>query len=205
MKIKICGLTSLKDAKFAFENGADLLGFVFYKKSPRYAKPADVKEIIAALPKSAVTVGVFVNETNESMTEIAKFTGLSVLQLHGDEPVEQLRNLGNIDVIKAISLTCMDDLKLIPIYDDFGMLIDSPSDQFGGTGVVGNWDLAQRAALDRDVFLAGGLKPDNIERAIELVRPYGVDVSSGVEIRKGVKDPNKVREFIENARRSSIG
>ena len=201
MKIKICGITNAIDARNAVENGADFIGFVFYKDSPRYVAPADVKSIITRLPADTLTVGVFVNETNENMIAISRFCRLHTLQLHGQESVKQIAELKNIGVIKAFSPRSEQDLKQLQAFSAYTILIDSPSDKFGGSGKTGNWDLARKVSLCYKTFLAGGLTCENVEKAIKIVNPYGVDVSSGVEKEKRIKDPDKVRSFIEIIRK----
>ena len=202
MKVKICGITNLDDAKFALDNGADLLGFIFYPKSPRYVTPHSAKQIIAALPNGTETVGVFVNESNGSMLDIKSETGVRILQLHGQEPPDQVAKLNGEKIFKALPLQADSDLKMVRDFPGATILIDTPSAKHGGTGIVGNWELAKRAANMVDAILAGGLNPDNVSEAIRQVRPAGVDVSSGVEQEKGKKDPEKVRRFIEAARKA---
>ena len=198
MKIKICGITNLSDAKCALENGADLIGFILYQKSPRYVSPESVKEILSQLPTATTAVGVFVNEATSMMQEIYQFCGLSMLQLHGLEPPRQLEQLKPIKVLRSISLQTPDDLGNLRNYSPYRFLVDTPSEHFGGTGKVANWKLAHKAAKAKKIFLAGGLNPENVVQAIREVRPYGVDVSSGVEKAKGVKDHRILKNFIYN-------
>ena len=200
MKIKICGLTNIDDALCAVEHGADLLGFVFYKPSPRAVSPEQAKKIIKALPIEAIKVGVFVNESIENMLNISNFCSLNILQLHGTESVEKIQKLKQISVIKAFSLKKEDDLERLSCFSNYRILIDTPSKSFGGTGLVGNWSLAKKVASQYQIFLAGGLTPQNVADAIKAVNPYGVDVSSGVEKEKGIKDKAKVQAFINEAR-----
>ena len=200
MQIKICGITNIVDARGAIEHGADLIGFVFYRDSPRYVPPETAKNIIEQLPVGTATVGVFVNETNETMLAISRLCGLHTLQLHGQESIQQISQLKNINVIKAFALRTEEDIKQLQTFYAYTMLIDSPSDKFGGSGKTGSWELAKTVSSRYKIFLAGGLTCENIEKAIRIVNPYGVDVSSGVEKNKGIKDPEKVQRFIEIVR-----
>ena len=197
MKVKICGITNVFDARFAIESGADLIGFVFYKRSPRYVSPSTVKDILKKIPQDSVTVGVFVNEISETMVSIYRFCGLHTLQLHGQESLNQVEQLGGINLIKAFALNTEHDLKQLEKFRDYTLLIDSPSNEYGGTGKTANWELARTAASNYRIFLAGGLNSENVADSIRVVKPYGVDVSSGVEKVKGVKDSMKVKNFIE--------
>lgn len=204
VRIKICGITNLNDALVAVEYGADALGFVFYPKSPRFVTSDTAKSIISALPPFVMSVGVFVDTNREEIERISSQVGLDVIQLHGSEPPEMC-NL-NKKVIKAIKVKERADFKLLDSYKNkvSAFLLDSYSPHLlGGTGEVFNWDIAVEAKRFGRIILAGGLTPDNIEEAIRKVRPYGVDVSSGVEgDRKGRKEHKKLRLFIERARRA---
>ena len=200
IKVKICGLTNLADAKCALDYGADLIGFVFYKASPRSTTPERVREIIRSLPPDTQTVGVFVNETTANMRAIKELCGLKFLQLHGDETMAQLEEFQPVQILKALSVAKESDLEKLSQYSKYRILVDSPSANHGGSGKPGNWELAARAAKLSDIYLAGGLNPENITRAIHTVKPYGVDVSSGVEKEAGLKDWSKVQEFIKKVR-----
>ena len=200
-KVKICGITSPEDALIAVEAGADALGFVFYKESPRHIFPEEAARIINLLPPFIQTVGLFVNEAPEVVNQVSRNCRLGLVQLHGDETPEGCRKIEQ-RVIKAFrvrSLTCLDPI------DDYrisGCLLDAYSPSFyGGTGKSFNWEIA-REAMTRGhrIVLAGGLTPDNVAEAIRQVRPYAVDVSSGVESAPGKKDADKVRQFIRNAK-----
>ncbi len=205
MQIKICGITSLADAQCAVDAGTDLLGFVFYPKSPRYVPPDTARTIIKALPETIEAVGVFVNEANTMMREIAARVNLKALQLHGDEASEQVRDLiaTGMSVIKAVAIHNEAGLDRLRDFPGCRMLIDTPSPKYGGTGNTGDWDLAREASARHDIFLAGGLTPENVAAAIAHVHPAGIDVSSGVERAKGLKDHQKVRSFINTARQAS--
>lgn len=200
VKIKICGITNLEDALLAVDAGADALGFVFYKESPRHILAEQAAAIIRHLPPFVQTVGLFVNEALETVNETADLCGLDIIQLHGDESPEFCASVRR-RVIKAIRVkdgTCLDSMK---DYRVAAFLLDawSPS-AFGGTGRTFNWEIAASAAKSKRIVLAGGLTPDNVADAVRQVRPYAVDVSSGVESEPGRKDLKKLQKFIEAAR-----
>ena len=201
IKVKICGTTSLKDAFLAVESGADAIGFIFYKMSPRNISQKEAKEIILQLPPFIETVGVFVNETSDKINRIAEQCKLNSIQLHGEESPALCRRVKR-KVIKAFRVKNADSLKSIASYDVSGFLLDSYNDvSKGGTGQVFDWNLALRVKKQGPVILAGGLNPYNIFTAIHRVKPYGVDVCSGVEKSPGIKDHEKIREFIKSVRR----
>jgi len=200
MKIKICGITNLPDAQHVIDCGVDMIGFIFYKESPRYISPQDAKDIIKKLPSEFNTVGVFVNDNNKSMCEIAEFCGIKTLQFHGHEKVEQLNEITSFDVVKALTVITEDDLKKVSVFAEYPVLIDSRSDTFGGSGKCADWKLASSAASIGKVILAGGLTPENVVNAVNIVKPFAVDVSSGVEKSKRYKDHTKIRVFIDNIR-----
>lgn len=194
--VKICGITNLDDALDAVEFGADLLGFNFYPDSPRYIEPPRAREIFQEIPQDIKKVGVFVNADHEGVINLACELGLDFLQFHGDETPEYCNRMGR-PWFKAFRLQDESSLGPIPQYESPWLLVDAYVEKaFGGTGVVSNWDLAIKAKKYGELFLSGGLKTDNIELAIRTVKPYGVDVASGVESRPGVKDRKKLEEFI---------
>lgn len=201
--IKICGIRNAKDAEAAVAAGADALGFVFYRKSPRYIQPEEAALIISSLEKPPVTVGVFVDEDPEFMQDIGKCVGLDALQLHGHESPEICRRITGFKVFKAIRVSVSQDLigasDYLPLVDK--ILFDShvPGEQ-GGTGI--HFDHHWLQSIKHPYILAGGLNPDNVGTAIKKLLPYGVDVSSGVEHSPGVKDHQKIRRFIEVVRLS---
>ena len=204
VKVKICGITNLDDALFAAESGADALGFVFWKKSPRFVEPAIVKAIVKALPPFVSCVGVFVDEEASRANEIARQAGLSCVQLHGSETPEFCGGM-ELRVIKAFRIKQGADVSSLSAYDVSAFLLDTYSEGApGGTGKVFDWDCAIEAKKYGKVILAGGLTPGNIEEALRKVGPYGVDVSSGVESSKGKKDWVKVKEFIRLVRGSDM-
>jgi len=200
VKVKICGITNWTDAKRAVEGGAEFLGFNFYTGSARYVTPAKARRIVARLPKGVSAVGVFVNETEEKIMEIARKVKLDRLQLHGDESAEMVARLGrSFPVIKAIrvrkSLRAA-ELRLFPSAS--ALLLDGfDRGQRGGTGKTFDWKIARRVKTGARIFLAGGLTPENVGEAIEAARPYAVDVCSGVEARPGKKDPARMKKLLQ--------
>ena len=202
VKVKICGITNVDDALAASDLGADALGFVFYKESPRYVSPDQAKEIILRLPPFITTVGVFVDMPLSEVEGIMRHTSLDAVQLHGHELPEACV-LGR-RVIKAIRVRELSDLAPLQHYRVSAFLLDTYTrESFGGTGQIFNWDIALDAKQFGKIILAGGLNPDNVDKAVRWVRPYGVDVSSGVEERKGKKDHRKMGLFIEKAKGAS--
>lgn len=205
MKIKICGITRLADAEIAVTAGVDLLGFIFYPSSTRAVAPETVRDIICSLPESMEKVGVFVNESPEKIREIARFCGLNRVQLHGQEPPEMLAELAEFSPLKAVAPRELADLSAVADYVPFSLLVDTPCEAHGGSGKVGNWTLAGECARRWPIFLAGGLRPENVAAAITAVQPVGVDVSSGVEAAPGCKDPERIRRFIQEVRQAEGG
>jgi len=204
MKIKICGITNLEDAKGAVAAGADALGFVMYRKSPRWVDLSLVKGIVKELPPFVLPVGVFVNEEAGTVRALMDECGFALAQLHGDESPLYCQHLGR-PALKALRLKDRDTILTLAGFQGQanvrGFVIDAYSDQaYGGTGQTVDWALAQEVARSAPIILAGGLTPENVAEAIKTVRPYGVDVSSGVEKTPGKKDPDKVKAFIEAAR-----
>lgn len=202
MKVKICGITSIDDALHASACGADALGFVFYAQSPRRVTPEQARAIIAALPPFVVTVGLFVNETPQTIRAVAADCGLDVIQLHGDEGPEDC-DFAPWRTIKALRVKDEQSLADHVAFTTSALLLDAwVKEAYGGTGHIFNWQLAAEVASQRPVILAGGLTPDNVATAIRHVRPYGVDVSSGVESSPGRKDPARVEDFVRMAKES---
>lgn len=204
IKVKVCGITNAEDAQAAVDAGADALGFIFYEKSPRYVVPAVATRIIAELPPLVMPVGVFVNEGLATVRSIMDTCGLAMAQLHGDEHASYCRELSR-PAIKALRLKDRTSLLAVAEYQGRGgvrgFIIDSSSEMaYGGTGQVADWALAADVAKSTRILLAGGLTPANVAEAIRTVRPYGVDVSSGVESAPGKKDHTKVRAFLEAVR-----
>ena len=199
VKVKVCGMTSLKDALVAVEVGADAVGFIFYKKSPRSVTMKTVREIVLELPPFVDTVGVFVDETAEQINKIADYCNLDIIQLHGDESPTFCKKIRR-KVIKAFRIKDMQSVKKISNFQVSGFLLDTFSENLhGGTGKVFDWNLALPAKKFGPVIMAGGLTPNNVQQAVRQIRPYGVDVCSGVESEPGIKDHKKVRAFLKNA------
>jgi len=203
MKVKICGITNLEDALLAAEAGADALGFVFFSASPRHVSPELAAAIIRQLPPFVQSVGLFVNESLTTITEISSHCSLDIIQLHGEES-PQFCDAISRRVVKAFRVKDVTSLEALRDYRTAAFLLDawSPS-AHGGTGRTFNWEIAASAAASGRIVLAGGLNPGNVAAAVRQVRPYAVDVSSGVESAPGIKDPILVREFIRNAKEST--
>ncbi len=207
-RIKVCGITNIDDALYAAELGADALGFIFYPKSPRYVLTAAVKEITDRLPPFVTTVGVFVNEEKEKIEEIVDKAGITLLQLHGDESPEFCASFdkGVIKairgVIKAIRIDKDFEAASLRDYDVDGFLLDTyDKGLYGGTGRTFDWNIAIEAKNFGRIILSGGLNPENVNEAVEIVNPYAVDVGSGVEKEPGKKDREKLKRFIFNVTR----
>ena len=199
-KVKICGITNLDDALAAVEFGADAIGFGFVPNTPRYIESAKAAEIIARLPPFVTTVGLFVNDSQEHIKQIANQCKLNVLQLHGQESPDFCLQF-NRKVIKAFRVKDQESLTVLPKYTVSAYLLDTyVKGTMGGTGVTFDWRLALDAKKYGPVILAGGLNPENVAKAIQQVCPYGVDVSSGVEAKPGKKDHGKIKDFIAAAK-----
>ncbi len=215
--IKICGITNLEDARAAIDAGADMLGFNFYRPSPRFIEPSHAREIIEALelelehsPKATMMVGVFVNEGSpEALVRIAEESGIYAAQLHGDESAEYYKTVkqtwrDGLLIIKALRVGANFDPQHVRMYEADAIMLDSFHTQLrGGTGRVIDWSVARRA---REVFprliLAGGLSPENVSEAIAEVQPYAVDACSSLESWPGRKDPERVKAFVRAVRSS---
>ncbi|MBL8206297.1 MAG: phosphoribosylanthranilate isomerase [Blastocatellia bacterium] len=195
VKLKVCGITNYEDACAAIDAGAEFLGFNFYAPSPRYIAPEAAREIIEKLPPEIINVGVFVNEARpELVHQKMMMSGTSVAQLHGDENEMYCRIVGASRVIKALRIGRAFDLETLTGFPASAFLIDAfDTKLFGGTGKTSNWEIARDIAQTANVFLAGGLTPENIGDAIRQVRPYAIDVNSGVEIYPGRKDKGKLQ------------
>ena len=213
MKIKICGITNLEDALVAIDSGADMLGFNFYSKSPRYLTPEACTKIQSSIinrQSLIVTVGVFVNSPVDEIVATLDHCGLHLAQLSGDEPASDLEKLGQ-RAYKALrlrdpQLAAALVASLPPRAEPPACLLDGHiPGQYGGTGQTADWSLAASLARKSPILLAGGLTPVNVSEAVRQVFPWGVDVASGVEAAPGKKDAGKVRQFIQNARQADCG
>ena len=193
-RVKICGITRADDAVLAAQLGASAIGFVFWPGSSRYVDPARAREIVTVLPANVLTVGVFVDQPASDVQAVAKQVGLGAIQLHGHESIDYALRLME-PVIKAVPVTdAFDITALDAIPGSITVLLDAHDPvKRGGTGRTIDWTLAARAAARRPVMLSGGLKPANIRAAVDAVRPYGIDLSSGVESSPGVKNHDSLR------------
>jgi phosphoribosylanthranilate isomerase len=199
VKVKICGITNLEDALYSFFSGASALGFVFYKKSPRYISEVRAKKICAILPKKVLKVGVFVDENTAVVKRIARACRLDLLQFHGHESADYCRKFSGYKVIKAFNLAGAKDLEKVAEYKTFAYLFDSFSPcRQGGTGKKFNWKILARAAkMEPVVFVSGGLNATNVRKAVKMLKPDWVDVSSSLESSPGKKDYRLIRKFIQ--------
>jgi phosphoribosylanthranilate isomerase len=200
VKIKICGLTNYKDAAAAVEMGADLLGFNFYPKSPRYIPADDAAKIISKLPAFVDTVGVFVNAPLEQIRKTASQCQLNWVQLHGDEDPAFCKSLFklNAGIIKAIRIKDQKDIQQVEDYISDAVLLDSfDSKRYGGTGKTFDWNFICHTS--KRIFLAGGITPENAAAAV-MLNVYAIDVCSGVESEPGKKDHKKMSKLFENIR-----
>lgn len=205
VRVKICGITSAADAQAAIEAGANLIGFNFYEKSPRHIAEDEAARIRVQLPKRVKAVGIFVNRLPADVIALRSSLELDAVQLHGDEPPEAVAEIAPVvPVIKAFRVEPEFPLTSLDEYSRaFAFLFDAAhTGQYGGTGRTTDWDVARRAAASHRIILAGGLKVENVAAAVRIVRPYGIDVASGVEFSPGKKDPGRLREFIQEVRRA---
>ena len=205
VQVKICGLSTIEQMQSASDIGVDLLGLMFYEPSSRYIQPQVAKEILKTFEdcqSSPDTVGIFVNKEADYINDVVEAVGLHFVQLHGDESPEFCTHIHQ-PVIKALRLNENSHPQRAEDYfhSAWRILLDTPTDKWGGTGETHDWTLARSIAQKTPIFLAGGLTPANVGEAIQQVQPWGVDVSSGVETH-GKKDIKKIRAFVENARNS---
>jgi phosphoribosylanthranilate isomerase len=205
VRVKICGITNAADALAAIDAGANVLGFNFYEKSPRLVSEAEAARIRARLPARVKAVGIFVNAWPADVIAMGKSLKLDAAQLHGDETPETVAEVAaSIPVYKAFRVEPEFRLETLDEYPEaVAFLFDAANTgQYGGTGRTTDWDVARRAAQTHRIILAGGLKVENVAAAVRIVRPYGVDVASGVESKPGKKDHGRLREFIQEVRRA---
>jgi phosphoribosylanthranilate isomerase len=200
MFVKICGITRAEDAQAAAEYGASAVGFVFWPESPRYVEPHRARAIIATLPASVAAVGVFVNQPASHVKDIVSLAQLSVVQLHGDEPPAFAAEMTR-PVIKAVSVDGGAPGAVADWPESVMLLVDARDPvRRGGTGLRVDWLAAAMVARGRRLLLAGGLTPENVAEAIAHVRPFGIDVSSGVERSPGVKDHGRLKALFDAMR-----
>jgi phosphoribosylanthranilate isomerase len=205
MRVKICGITNWPDARAACEAGANFIGLNFYEKSPRFIPLGEAGKIRQQLLKTVEAVGIFVNAKPNEVKSTCASLHLDAAQLHGDETPESVAEVAkSIPVFKVFRVDPDFSLSTLDEYPEAGaFLLDaSHTGQYGGTGRTTDWALARRAALTHRIILAGGLKVENVAAAIRLVRPFAVDVASGVESKPGKKDHGRLREFIQEVRRA---
>lgn len=198
--VKICGIRDIETAKAVADFGADAIGFVFAESKRKISKE-EARKIISELPKEILKIGVFVDETKENLLDIYEYCGLDLVQLHGEEDPKFCMELG-IPYIKAFSVGDFNDIRDAEKFNAYGYLFDAPRGKYiGGNGVTFDWKVLEGLSpkVTKKLILAGGLNNSNVKEAIENVKPYMVDVSSGVET-DGVKDIKKIQEFIKKAK-----
>ena len=203
-RVKVCGITNLEDAWTAIEAGTDALGFVFVPNTPRYIEPDDANTIMRQIPPLVTTIGLFVNAGSTQIRDVATNCRLDAIQLHGNESPELCHSL-NLRIIKAFRIKESEPLNILSKFQVDAYLLDTyVKGKLGGTGETFDWNLACRAKRYGQIILAGGLNPSNVSTAINQVKPYAVDVSSGVEAEPGRKDPEKVKDFIRAVRETDL-
>jgi phosphoribosylanthranilate isomerase len=208
VKVKICGITNLNDARQAIEAGADMLGFNFYRPSPRFVEPDEARKIIDSLKREAefVAVAIFVDESLESLIEQVRKSGVDAVQLHGDETVAYCADLKSVlngtTIIKALRVSGSFQPGTATNYAVDAIMLDAFHNSLrGGTGKVIDWEIAEKTReLVPELFLSGGLSPENVAEAIARVRPFAVDACSRLELSPGRKDPSRVKAFVRAAR-----
>jgi phosphoribosylanthranilate isomerase len=207
-KVKICGVTNLEDALAAVEAGAEMLGFNFYRRSPRYVSPQEARRIVERLPEGVQSVGVFVNEDGpEVVCRLAAEAGVGAAQLHGSETPEFCAGLGGLWKIKALRVGESFSPEEAATFNTDALLLDAyVPGEWGGTGRTFDWALARRTReLVPQLILAGGLTPENVAAAVRAVGPFAVDACSGVEVAPGRKGPDLMRRFVEAVRAAESG
>lgn len=205
-RIKVCGITDRADLVHAVAAGVDGLGFIFAKNSPRRIEPEKVRELIKSVPPFVDTVGVFVNEDPDVVTDIIKYCGLTMVQLHGQENIDYCR-LMPVRILKSFAVNRDTDGTDMAVYSGVaaGYLLDTyHKSMAGGTGQTFDWDLVAGLRIPGPIFLAGGLGPENVGAAISAVRPFAVDINSGVETSPGCKDHSKITALVEAVRRADL-
>jgi phosphoribosylanthranilate isomerase len=207
-RVKICGITNWPDARLAFKAGANFLGFNFCRESPRYISPARAVRIVRRLPRGVAAVGVFANESEEAVVRIARSVGLDYVQLHGDESPRMVAHLARqVRVIKALRVKPSFRVAELSRYKSASAFLLDAFDKRarGGTGQTFDWAVARRAKRGRRIFLAGGLTPENVALASRSVKPFALDVCSGVEASRGKKDAARLKAFMRAVENSKMG
>ena len=203
IRVKVCGITRLEDAKAAIRAGADALGFVFYRKSPRYISPSKALKILEALPPFVSKVGVFVNERTGAIRDISGFCALDAVQLHGEEDnhfCHRLKRYG-LKIIKGFRVAADFNIAQVEGYRVDGHLFDAHAEgEYGGTGKVFAWEILKGLHTPVPRIISGGLTSENVGAAIAALNPFAVDVSSSIEVSPGVKDHKKMADFIRRAK-----
>lgn len=202
IRVKLCGFTNKTTIDVAINSGANLIGFIFHKNSPRNVEPSKVGELINNLPNKIKKVAVFCNPDNQRIKEIIFYLKPDFLQLHGGETPEriwEIKNLFNIPIIKAIGIADKNDLNQIKLYEEVAdlLLFDTKiKDSFGGSGKVFDWKILQNLQTKKEWFLSGGLNINNIEEALEITKAKMIDLSSGIEEIKGIKSAKLITNFM---------
>lgn len=200
VRVKVCGITNVEDAKKAVYYGAWAVGFIFSKKSPRFVSASRARKIIEALPPFVTPVGVFVDQSERAVRDICKFTRIQTLQFHGDEKPVYCKRFGDFKIIKAFRIGEYFPIDMISKYKVDAYLFDTFKEGVsGGTGETFNWDLLKDQKITKPIILSGGLNSQNIQKALDVIKPYAVDVSSSVEKSPGIKDPRLIRTFFDAA------
>ncbi len=198
MRVKICGITNIEDALKVVYYGAWAVGFVFYKKSPRYVSPSKARKIIEALPPFVTPVGVFVDQSEKAVKDVCGFTRIKTVQFHGEESPLYCKRFGSYKIIKAFRVSSFIDIQRISKYKVDSYLFDTyTEEEKGGSGKPFDWDILNHYKFEKPVILSGGLNANNIKQALKILNPYAIDVSSGVEKSPGIKDPKQIRSFFE--------
>lgn len=197
-KVKVCGITNDDDMMKAAVHGAWAVGFIFVKASPRYVSPSRVRKMLEKLPPFVTPVGVFANQSERAVKDILKFTRISTVQFHGEEPPKYCKRFTECKIIKAFRVRDIFDFSQVSRYKVDAYLFDTYQENvLGGSGQTFNWDLLKGQKFERPVILSGGLQGENVLQAIETLQPYAVDVCSGIEKEPGQKDPRKLRTFLD--------
>jgi len=200
VKIKVCGITNVEDALKAAYYGAWALGYVFTKKSKRYISPSRARKIIEALPPFVTPVGVFVDQSEKAIRDICNFTRIKTIQFHGDENAIFCKRFSDFKLIKAFRIGEYFPIEQISKFKVDAFLFDTYQEgENGGTGKTFNWEILREQKIERPFILSGGLNASNIQKALSDIKPYAIDVSSGVEKSPGIKDPRLIREFFDTA------